>query len=155
MQNNQNPFTLTSSAFQNQSSIPQIYTCDGKNISPPLQWKNIPSGSGSLALIMDDPDAPVGTWDHWILFNLPPDLSGLEENLSELPEGAKTSRNGFRKNEYAGPCPPGNSSHHYYFKLYALDTLLDLPEGAKKSVVEQAMQDHILGYTELVGIYYP
>lgn len=155
MQNESNPFVLTSAAFQNQSAIPEIYSCNGKDISPPLAWENIPAGGKSLVLIMDDPDAPVGIWVHWILFNLPPDLTGLKENLDALPPGTKTGQNSWRKNAYGGPCPPGNTSHHYYFKLYALDTILDLTEGAKKSDIEKAMDGHILGYAEMVGIYKP
>lgn len=153
MQNQSDPFVLTSGAFENQSTIPEIYSCNGQDISPPLTWEYTPPDTKSLVLIMDDPDAPVGTWVHWILFNLPPDLTGLKENLEVLPAGTKTGQNSWRKNAYGGPCPPGNSSHHYYFKLYALDTMLDLPEGVKKSTLEKAMDGHVTGYTELVGIY--
>ena len=155
MQENSEPFTLTSSAFQNLEAIPVIYTCDGRDISPPLNWDNPPPSSQSLVLIMDDPDAPVGTWDHWILFNLPPDITSIPEDFTQLPNGTKSGSNSWRKNEYGGPCPPGTTSHRYYFKLYALDTELDLPEGSKKAAVEKAMKGHILAQTELVGIYRP
>ena len=149
------PFTLTSSAFQNLEAIPVIYTCDGRDISPPLNWDNPPPSSKSMVLIMDDPDAPVGTWDHWILFNLPPDITNIPEDFTQLPPGTKSGSNSWRKNTYGGPCPPGSTSHRYYFKLYALDTQLNLPEGSKKAAVEKAMKGHILAQTELVGIYRP
>lgn len=155
MQKNSELFNLLSSAFQNLETIPEIYTCDGKDISPPLNWDLPPSSSQSLVLIMDDPDAPVGTWDHWILFNLPSEMTDLPENITQLPPGAKYGSNSWRKNKYGGPCPPGTASHRYYFKIYALDIKLDVEEGSKKSDIEKAMNGHILAYSELIGIYRP
>jgi Raf kinase inhibitor-like YbhB/YbcL family protein len=146
---------VTSPVFENMQGIPEVYTCKGEDISPPLAWDGIPDSTTSLVLIMDDPDAPVGTWDHWIVFNLPPDLIGLEEDARSLPEGSLTGQNSWRRNDYGGPCPPGGARHRYFFKLYALDVLLDLPVGAKKSQIETAMQGHILAQAELIGIYKP
>jgi Raf kinase inhibitor-like YbhB/YbcL family protein len=155
MQKKSDFFNLKSSAFTNMAIIPEIYTCDGMDISPPLNWDIPPSSSQSLVLIMDDPDAPVGTWDHWILFNLPTEMTDLPEDITQLPPGAKYGSNSWRKNKYGGPCPPGTASHRYYFKIYALDIKLDIVEGSKKSDIEKAMNGHILAYSELIGIYRP
>lgn len=148
--------TLTSQGFTNGSDIPTKYTCDGENVSPALAWKDVPSGTKSLALIVDDPDAPVGTWVHWVLFNIPPDATALPETASSEPELADGSRNGtndFKTLGYGGPCPPKGAPHRYFFKLYALDRKLDLPSGAKKAQVEKAIEGHILAQTELMGRY--
>ena len=144
--------TLTSPQFTHEGNIPSRYTCDAQNYSIPLQWSNIPKGTKSLVLIMDDPDAPMGIWDHWLLFNIPPATLSLEENIHNLPTGTKGGHNSFGNNVYGGPCPP-DREHRYFFKLYALDNLLDLPEGANKAQIEKAMQGHILDQTELMGKY--
>jgi len=145
---------LTSPAFQNGESIPQKYTCQGENINPPLLIEEVPEGAVSLVLIMDDPDVPshIRTdcmYDHWVLFNLPSDLSLIEEDsLPPCTVGKSTDG----KNTYIGPCPP-DREHRYFFKLYALDRQLPLKEGASKREVEQAMQGHILAHTHLMGRY--
>lgn len=146
---------ITSSAFTEGNMIPAKYTCDGKDISPPLEWKDIPAGTKSLAIINDDPDAPVGTWVHWVIYNIPPNMTKLDENVK--PE--KESKNGMRQGNndwprigYGGPCPP-SGTHRYYFKLYALDTLLDLNPGATKAQLIKAMKGHILSEAQLMGKY--
>ena len=147
--------TLTSPAFAAQQPIPKQYSCDGQSISPPLQWSAPPTGTKSLALIVDDPDAPGGTFVHWVLYDLPPTTLSLPEGVptsGDLPDGSKQGRNGGGKTGYTGPCPPGGT-HHYHFKLYALDTVLDLASGADKSQLESAMDKHVLAYGELVGTY--
>ncbi|WP_201781220.1 YbhB/YbcL family Raf kinase inhibitor-like protein [Ornatilinea apprima] len=146
---------ISSPAFEQNAGIPELYTCKGEDISPPLSWAGVPEGTASLVLIMDDPDAPVGTWDHWILFNLPANTSELAEDAQAYPEGTRLGRNSWKRNEYGGPCPPGGASHRYFFKLYALDMMLNLPEGVGKAQIEAAMQNHILAQAELVGIYKP
>ncbi|NMC54107.1 MAG: YbhB/YbcL family Raf kinase inhibitor-like protein [Chloroflexi bacterium] len=146
---------IVSPAFEQNAGIPELYTCKGEDISPPLRWSGVPDGTVSLVLIMDDPDAPVGTWDHWVLFNLPANTSELAEDAQAYPEGTRLGRNSWKRNEYGGPCPPGGARHRYYFKLYALDVLLDLPEGAGKAQIEAAMRNHILAQAELIGIYKP
>ena len=141
---------LVSPAFKNNEFIPEKYTCDGKDINPPLLIENIPSGTKSMALIVDDPDAPEGTWVHWVVWNISPDTKEMKE--SSVPGGAQQGVNDFRKHEYGGPCPP-SGTHRYFFKLYALDTMLNLGSKAKKSDLEQAMKGHILEKTELIGRY--
>ncbi|MEE8509586.1 MAG: YbhB/YbcL family Raf kinase inhibitor-like protein [candidate division NC10 bacterium] len=146
---------ITSQAFEAGGMIPAKYTCDGPDLSPPLRWADPPAGTQSYALIADDPDAPVGMWVHWVLWNIPADASGLEENLSKsasLPNGAKQGTTDFRRIGYGGPCPP-SGTHRYFFKLYALDTMLELPSSTTKRDLEGAMQGHILGQAELVGKY--
>lgn len=146
-------FQITSSAFSAGSAIPAIYSCKGKDMSPPLAWGQPPAGTASLVLIMDDPDAPVGTWDHWVVFNLPASLTGLQEGASTaMPAGAVTGRNSWKRSDYGGPCPPGGT-HRYFFKLYALDTTLNLTDKANKKDVETAMSGHILSQTELMGTF--
>ena len=141
---------ITSPAFSEGGSIPDQYTCDGRDISPQLDWSGIPDGTQSLALIADDPDAPLGTWVHWVLYDLSPGLTGLPDAVS----GAGTQgKNDFRKLTYGGPCPPKGPAHRYYFKLYALDTLLNLKEGASKAEIEKAIQGHILALGQLMGKY--
>jgi Raf kinase inhibitor-like YbhB/YbcL family protein len=147
---------ITSSAFSAEGTIPKKYTCDGQDASPPLTWSGAPGSAQSLALIADDPDAPVGTWVHWVLYDLPANTKELAENVpkqEQLPNGARQGRNDFRKIGYGGPCPPAGKPHRYYFKLYALDKKLDLKPGATKAEVESAMQDHILAQGELMGRY--
>jgi Raf kinase inhibitor-like YbhB/YbcL family protein len=148
-------FEITSAAFAPQASIPRLYTCDGEDISPPLSWSDPPEGTQSLALICDDPDAPVGTWVHWVLFNIPADKRFLPESVpaqDQLSDGSLHGRNSWRRRDYGGPCPPGGT-HRYFFKLYALDTTLGLEAGATKQQVLSAMEGHILAQTELVGTY--
>lgn len=150
-------FTIFSSAFHNGGDIPRKYTCEGTDVSPELSWTTPPSGTQSLALIADDPDAPVGTWTHWVLYDLPANASGLPENVAkmdELPSGARQGRNDFKKIGYGGPCPPPGKPHRYFFKLYALDGKLDLKPGASKQEVEKAMQGHILGQAEFMGKFH-
>jgi hypothetical protein len=141
---------LISPAFKHNEFIPEKYTCDGKDINPPLLINNIPSGTKSMALIVDDPDAPAGTWVHWVVWNISPDTKEIKE--SSVAEGAQQGVNDFRKHEYGGPCPP-SGTHRYFFKLYALDTMLNLGSKSKKSALEQAMKGHILEKTELIGRY--
>ncbi len=145
------PIAITSPAFAHKESIPVEYTCDGDDISPPLQWNEPPANTQSFALIMDDPDAPVGTWDHWILFNIPPDTRQLSAAATP-PPGSVDGNNSWRRTGYGGPCPPGGT-HRYFFKLYALDTTLTLPAGTNKDDVLAWMDGHILAQSELVGTY--
>ena len=144
---------ITSSAFSDGALIPIKYTCDGDDISPPLVWNDIPENTASFVLINDDPDAPVGTWDHWILFNLDGKTTELAENvdLSKLA-GVQLGHNSWRRNDYGGPCPP-YGTHRYFFKLYALDMKLDLPASSSKQDIEKAMAGHILAEAELLGRY--
>ena len=144
---------LTSTAFGEGGMIPAQYTCNGPDISPPLNWEDVPEQTKSLALIADDPDAPVGTWVHWVLYNLPADTHELQEDLPKtkvLPNGAMQGTNDFRKIGYGGPCPPGGT-HRYFFKLYALDELVDLNPGARKKDLLDAMKGHILAECQLMG----
>ena len=141
---------LTSNAFKEGESIPKRHTCDGDDLSPALSWSGVPQGSASLALIADDPDAPAGTWVHWVLADLSPDLTGLMEGAAGV---GVQGVNGFRRTGYGGPCPPRGSTHRYYFKLYALDKTLGLKPGMTKSDVEKAMQGHILAQGQLMGRY--
>jgi Raf kinase inhibitor-like YbhB/YbcL family protein len=141
---------ITSSVFDNEGSIPSRYTCDGANINPPLKIENVPSAAKSLALIVDDPDAPSKTWVHWTAWNIDPKITEIKEN--SVPKGAVQGMNDFRKHNYGGPCPP-SGTHRYYFKLYALDTMLDLGNHAEKPDLEKAMKGHIIGQTELMGKY--
>jgi len=147
---------VTSSAFEEGGTIPRQYTCDGPDDSPPLAWSGDPAGTQSLALISDDPDAPVGTWVHWVIYDIPPDLTALPEGVAKTDtvEGIGVQgTNDFRRVGYGGPCPPPGKPHRYYFKLYALDTTLGLGPGATKKDVEQAMQGHILAQGQLMGKY--
>jgi Raf kinase inhibitor-like YbhB/YbcL family protein len=151
------PFELISTAFEQGEPIPAKYSCDGEDISPSLAWGDPPAGTQALALIMDDPDAPVGTWDHWILFNISPDLRELEENLpitgkNQDPEAIFVGNNSWGRADYGGPCPP-SGTHRYFFKLYALDTTVSLLPGATKQELLSAMEGHILAETELMGTF--
>ena len=140
---------ITSSAFEHNSKIPSKYTCDGDDINLPLQISGVDENAKSLVLIMDDPDAPVGNWDHWIVFNLNPSLTEIKEGVEA--EGIK-GINSWNKIGYGGPCP-GDGEHRYFFKLYSLNTTLDLEEGSNKNLILEAMNEHILQQTELVGLY--
>jgi len=155
--NNTNPkkMEIHSTAFRNGETIPSIYTCDGKDISPQIAWSNIPPGTKSLALICDDPDAPGGTWVHWVIFNIPSSLNGLSENMPRtpmLPNDIIQSKNSWGRTGYGGPCPP-RGVHRYYFKLYALDISLKIDSNSLIKDVSGAMKDHILGKAELMGRY--
>lgn len=146
----ENNMKLSSPTFQNNQRIPEKYTCEGEDINPSLEVSEIPRNAKSLVLIVDDPDAPVGTWDHWILFNIPTNTTKIEED--SIPKGATQGKNSWNKNNYGGPCPP-SGTHRYFFKLYALDKILNLDKNAKKSEIEKAMQNYILAKAELVGLY--
>jgi Raf kinase inhibitor-like YbhB/YbcL family protein len=136
--------------FDNGDLIPPQYTCQGADINPPLDIENIPAKAQSLVLIVDDPDAPKGTWVHWVVFNIPPTTTHIEEESIPGTEG----HNDFGRNNWGGPCPPeGTGTHRYYFRLYALDTMLSLPEGALRSQVDQAMKGHVLEKAETMGRY--
>jgi len=150
---------ITSTAFDHQGSIPALYTCDGRDISPPLAWSGLPEGARSLVLIMDDPDAPDPaapkmTWIHWLLYNLPPASGGLPQDVSatDLPTGTKEGVNSWQRTGYGGPCPP-IGRHRYFYKLYALDIELPDLDRPAKPALEAAMQGHILEKSELIGTY--
>ncbi len=149
--------TLHSPAFNNGKPIPKKYTCDGENLSPPLIWDTPTTAAVSLALLVEDPDAPVGTWTHWILFNLPTNIQSLPENVPHekiLKNGARQGTNDFKEIGYGGPCPPpGHGTHRYFFRLYALDVTLNLPPTAKRLQVIEDMKGHILAYGVLMGTY--
>ena len=153
----QAPITLKleSSAFSSNGMIPAQYTCDGADISPALHWDNPPAGTRSLALVVDDPDAPLRTFTHWLLYDLPAETRQLPEGLPQqplLPDGGTQGKSDFGRHGYGGPCPPGGT-HRYFFRLFALDTRLDLPSEATKQELITAMEDHILATGELVGRY--
>lgn len=141
---------LTSPVFEDNKFIPSKYTCDGENINPPLKISEVPEGAKSLVLIVDDPDAPIGIWDHWILWDISPSISIIKEN--SIPKGSVQGENSFGKKPYGGPCPPGGT-HRYFFKLYALDKILELSDRTTKKELEKEMKNHILDKTELIGLY--
>ncbi len=146
---------LKSSTLEAGGMIPKKYTCDGPDVSPPLNWSDVPTETKSLALITDDPDAPMGTWVHWVAWNIPPTAHALEEDVPKrdsLPNGMRQGTTDFRRIGYGGPCPP-SGTHRYFFKLYALDTGLNLPPSTTKKELEKAMQGHILKQAELMGKY--
>ena len=150
---------LTSPAFQHGAAIPAEYTCEGRDLAPPLQWSGVPAGARSLVLIVDDPDAPDPaaprmTWVHWVLYNLPPDSQGLPEGATsrDLPPGTGEGINDWHRTGYGGPCPP-IGRHRYFFKLYALDTVLEGLERPTKAQVGAAMAGHVLEEAELMGTY--
>lgn len=148
-------FEIKSSAFSASGAIPSKYTCDGSDVSPPLSWKDAPAETKSFALISDDPDAPVGTWVHWVMWNIPAATASLKEGINKsasLSDGTKQGISDFKRPGYGGPCPP-SGTHRYFFKLYALDTTLDLPESTTKAQLEKAMKGHILGQTQTIGTY--
>jgi len=149
-------FTLTSSVFKEGAPIPAKHTCDGADVSPPLAWSGAPAGAAGFALIMDDPDAPGGTWVHWVLYDLSARSSALPENVAKtetVKDGTVQGRSDFRRPGYGGPCPPPGKAHRYFFKLYALDAPLGLKPGATKQEVERAMQGHVLATAQLMGTY--
>ncbi len=146
---------FTSSAFSAGQAIPGKYTCDGEDVSPALAWGEPPQGTQSFALIMDDPDAPAGTWTHWVLFNVPASARSLAEAVptqGELADGSRQGNNSSRGVGYEGPCPPGGT-HRYFFRLYALDTVLGLKAGISAAQLREAMEGHILAEGELMGTY--
>lgn len=140
---------IITSAFQHQQTIPDKYTCKGANVNPPLQFLEVPDTAQSLVLIVDDPDAPGGTWDHWVVFNIEPRTLGIEEN--SMASSGTEGKNSWGNRNYGGPCPP-SGTHRYFFKLYALDTLLDINDDSDKKAVEKAMQGHIIDMAELIGL---
>jgi len=142
--------TIKSTAFPEGGMIPAKFTCDGEGISPELVIANTDENAKSLVLIVDDPDAPMGNFNHWVMWNIPPRLSKIEENSQ--PSGSVSGVNSGERNGYIGPCPPGGT-HRYYFKLYALDTVLDLDPSSRKDDVEKAIEDHIITEAELLGKY--
>lgn len=151
----ENNFLLSSSAFIAEGLIPSAYTCDSDNkngISPPLEWKGAPENTVSFVIIMDDPDAPCGIWDHWLIFNIPATIKKLDKDLKNLPVGAKWGKNSWNQLNYGGPCPP-DREHRYFFKIYALDAELLLEEGVSKQEIEKAMEGHILAQTQLMARY--
>ncbi|MGH9804909.1 MAG: YbhB/YbcL family Raf kinase inhibitor-like protein [Candidatus Acidiferrales bacterium] len=149
-------FSLQSPAFSHGEDIPRKFTCDGPDLSPALNWSEPPAGTRSLALIADDPDAPVGVWVHWVLYDLPPTSRELPEGVAKkesLDDGGRQGRNDFGRIGYGGPCPPPGKAHRYFFKLYALDAPTKLKPGATKAEVEKAMKGHLLAQAELMGRY--
>jgi Raf kinase inhibitor-like YbhB/YbcL family protein len=143
-------FALESSAFENAQAIPSRHSCEGEDVSPPLRWMNVPEGTRSLALVVDDPDAPGGVFTHWLVWGLDPAGGELGEGESVPSEG----RNDFGRTGYRGPCPPpGHGRHRYLFRLHALDTDIELGAGATKAELEQAIEEHVLTTAELVGTY--
>jgi Raf kinase inhibitor-like YbhB/YbcL family protein len=148
--------SLSSSAFAAGAEIPKQYTCDGADASPALSWRGAPAGTKAFALIVDDPDAPVGTWVHWVLYDVPADTTELADGGprdATLPSGAKQGVNDFRKSGYGGPCPPPGKPHRYVFTLYALDAPTGLKPGARKADLLRAIQGHVLAQAELTGTY--
>lgn len=143
---------IQSNAFVEGGLIPQKFTCDGQDTSPELSWNDVPPNTAAFVLIVDDPDAPMGTWDHWILYNIPADVLMLPEGIKTLPEGTLEGLNSASKRGYMGPCPP-DKIHRYFFKLYALDAPLNLSPGAAKKTVEEAITPHILAKAQLMGRY--
>ena len=154
-QNRESSIQVTSTAIKEGQPIPRPYTCDGVNISPPLEWNGTPKSAKTIAIIADDPDAPSGTWVHWVVYNLPAENIGLVENLpatEDLKAGGLQGMNDFKKIGYGGPCPP-SGTHRYFFKVYAIDSELPLKAGATKADVEKAMQGHIVAQGQLMGTY--
>ncbi|HTC78997.1 MAG TPA: YbhB/YbcL family Raf kinase inhibitor-like protein [Terriglobales bacterium] len=148
-------FTLQSSAFQNGGSIPKKFTCEAADVSPELTWSGVPEKTQSFALIADDPDAPMGTWVHWVIYDLPANTAKLPEGVPKQEQAASGAqgKNSSGKIGYGGPCPPPGKPHRYFFKLYALDSKLNLKPGARKPEVEAAMKGHVLAQAELMGKY--
>ncbi|HUO61468.1 MAG TPA: YbhB/YbcL family Raf kinase inhibitor-like protein [Candidatus Acidoferrales bacterium] len=149
-------FSIKTSAFSDGGSIPKQYTCDGADVSPALSWSGAPSGTQSFALIADDPDAPVGTWTHWVIWDIPAQATGLPEGVPKnesLSDGSRQGKNDFKRIGYGGPCPPPGKPHRYFFKLYALGSKLDLKAGASKAELERAMSGHVLVEAKLMGKY--
>ncbi len=149
-------FELTSTAFEHGATIPVTYTCSDADMSPSLSWSDVPEGTRSFALICEDPDAPIGIWTHWVLYNIPEDRRSLPENVmpgAALQWGAEQGENDFGDAQYGGPCPPPGKPHRYFFRMYALDQELDLEPGASRKDLLNAMKGHMLGQAELMGRY--
>ena len=149
-------FTLSSPSFPAGGGIARQHTCEGADVSPPLSWRGAPPGTKSFALIVDDPDAPVGTWVHWVLYDLPGDATQLPDAVpmtETLASGARQGINDFRKVGYGGPCPPPGKAHRYFFKLYALDTATNLKPRADKAALLRAIEGHVVAQAELIGTY--
>lgn len=149
-------FELTSPAFETGGTIPVRHTCDGPDRSPPLAWRDTPAGTRRLALTCEDPDAPAGTWTHWVLYDLPVGTAALPEGVppeATLPSGARQGRNDFGRTGWGGPCPPRGTPHRYVFRLYALDAATALPPGATTGALAKAMEGHVLGRAALTGRY--
>lgn len=149
-------FGLEIPAFKNGEPIPRKFTCTGVGVSPPLRWVNPPRGCHGFALILDDPDAPLGTFTHWLIWNIPPGATDLPEGLprkSSLDNGARQGSNDYNRIGYNGPCPPAGAPHRYFFRLYALDALLDVRPGAGRSELERALKPHIVAETEFMGTF--
>jgi Raf kinase inhibitor-like YbhB/YbcL family protein len=147
--------SITSSAFDHLKPIPAKYTCDGEDVSPPLSFSNIPSNAKSIVIINDDPDAPVGTWVHWVCYDIPASVTNFPQAIpasDTLPFGGKQGKNDFGNIGYGGPCPP-SGTHRYFFKIYALDIMLNLPAGKTKKDIEKAIKGHIVASGELIGTY--
>ena len=152
----QGALELKSQAFAAGTTIPQLYSCDGQDQSPPLSWTGVPKSAKSLALIVDDPDAPVGTFVHWVVYGLPPRLTQLDVGVKPaptIPVGGLQGRNGRNRYGYAGPCPPPGTPHHYHFRLFVLDSSLDLQSGATAAELSEAMKGHRVASTELIGTF--
>jgi Raf kinase inhibitor-like YbhB/YbcL family protein len=141
---------ISSPVFANNGNIPAKYTCTGKDVNPPLLIEDVPAKAKSLALIVDDPDAPGGTWVHWVLWNISPGTGEIREGT--VPAGALQGLNDFRVNEYRGPCPP-SGTHRYFFKVYAMDAALNISQNSTKTGVEKAMRGHIIGQAQIIGLY--
>lgn len=149
----QGNFSIQSNSFNNGKKIPNQYTCLGADISPPISWSNIPAKTQSLVLIVSDPDAPLGTWYHWVVFNIPPTATGFKENIQDYPANTIVGNSSYNKNRYNGPCPPPGKLHHYLFTLYALNTKMPFPAGTDAKVLQDAMKKNIIGTTELTGLF--
>jgi len=146
---------LQSAAFEEQGMVPSRHTCDGDDLSPPLTWDDPPEATKCFALVSDDPDAPGGTWIHWVVWNIPPESRGLPQGVPKVAELADGTRQGitdFRRVGYGGPCPP-SGTHRYFFRLYALDAKMDLPSGASRNDLDGCMRGHVLAQAELMGKY--
>jgi Raf kinase inhibitor-like YbhB/YbcL family protein len=149
-------FRLESTAFRNGETIPTKYACDGDDVSPPLTWADPPNETKNYALICEDPDAPILTWIHWIVYGIPGDMRELKEGLPKsetLDTGIMQGTNSWRRPGYGGPCPPGGSTHRYFFRLYALNKVLELPPGRKRKDLEREMSGHVLAEAQLMGVY--
>jgi Raf kinase inhibitor-like YbhB/YbcL family protein len=156
MMNMRSKLALASRSFEPGGYIPQKYTCDGEDISPELSWDGAPEGTETYTLIVDDPDAPGRVFTHWVVYNIPGTVKGFEEGMSAfkiVKTGASQGKNDFGQTGYGGPCPPPGKPHHYHFRLYALDGVLDIPSGLSKSTVLSATKGHVLAETEIVGLY--
>jgi Raf kinase inhibitor-like YbhB/YbcL family protein len=151
------PLSISSTSFPDGGEIPKKFTCDAEDVSPQLSWTQAPINTKSFALIADDPDAPVGTWTHWVLFDLPESFNALAEGVpktGDLPVGGRQGMNDFRKTGYGGPCPPPGKAHRYFFRLFALDSMLGLKSGTTRQEVEKAMKGHVLAQAEWMGKYH-